>query len=338
VFYGSTGVICCRAHATCDSCLRAHLWVFCQGGGARLGEDAPSGAAGGFPCPMAPGPWGCGDGALPVSAVLPAVCDDPKLLERLWAAGGRAAVERYRRDEAAAMAVEAAARKAAAAATAAGNLAEWARVAATAAMTAGQSVCCPRCGAPARKDDGCVHMRCGCGTAFCYVCGEANPNSPPGGAGGGWPCGCDAGGAFLESMPGWEGLARPELGETPAAGALAEFHRHRIARLLRVAGEAVGPAAWAALRRQYPRLLVDVGLGRAVGWGEIAGAEHPAFGTGRARHSWAKLEDGLRAEWVLPSQASTAVSTVELAMAANWAVEREAATEEAPPQERTYFA
>jgi hypothetical protein len=224
--------------------------------------------------------------------VLSAICGDADLVDRFWDAAGRAAVERNRQDEAAAAEAAEGRRRAAAAAAAAGDPAEWARLAAAAAMTAGQSVACPRCGAPARKDERCMHMHCGCGANFCYVCGGDRGVAGP-------ACECDSPSPNLEMHPGWGGFGRADRGETPAAGALAEFHRRRVARLLRVAAEAVGPEAWAALRRREPELLADVVDGRGVGWDELRAAEHPSCGPGRARSSWGPLEARLREEWAL---------------------------------------
>ena len=167
-------------------------------------------------------------------------------------------------------------------------------------MLAGQSVRCPACGEATRKDDACMHMRCRCGTAFCYVCGTPNPGA------GLWDCGCDDRGSGIEQQPGWGGFARGERGETPARGALAEFHRRRAARLLRVVAEAVGAEAWAALRARHPGLLGDVVEGRGVAWEEVAGAEHPQFGSGRARWSWAGLEESLRRRWRRPDPGGAA--------------------------------
>merc|ERR1711918_238018 len=48
------------------------------------------------------------------------------------------------------------------------------------ALEHGQTVCCPTCATPWRKDDACMHMQCthvspsgiACGTQFCYICGQ----------------------------------------------------------------------------------------------------------------------------------------------------------------------
>jgi hypothetical protein len=83
------------AHSVCDGCLRAHVRVHCEGVGAAAGHGAPR-RAGSVPCPLARGAGGCGNGAFSAAAVVPAVRGDAGLLDRLWAAAGRAAVERHR--------------------------------------------------------------------------------------------------------------------------------------------------------------------------------------------------------------------------------------------------
>jgi hypothetical protein len=63
--------------------------------------------------------------------------------------------------------------------------------------------------------------------------------------------------------------------------ALAEFHRQRAARFVRLVKERTDRATWDDLRRQHPELLTNVIMGRSIRWEELDTAEHPQLGQGR---------------------------------------------------------
>ena len=154
----------------------------------------------------------------------------------------------------------------------------------TQALTIGQSVKCPGCRNPKVKDDACMHMDCECGVHFCYVCGA---DRYPGVVGKGPDyharnkvnCGCDATSSYLENQLGWSGFGVADRNESPAHGALIEFHRRRMAFFVGVVKRVTGHAVWALLRSAHAEVLQDLIEGRSIGWEEVDAAEHPRFGT-----------------------------------------------------------
>ena len=129
-----------------------------------------------------------------------------------------------------------------------------------------------------------MHMTCDCGVHFCYVCGA---DRYPGvrGTGAGYRaenrvnCGCDRPSSYLQLQPGWSGWEIPGRSESPAQGALYEFHRRRMAYFVGVVKRAIGPGVWGRLRTRFPDLLQDVLEGRSIQWDEVDAAEHPKFGS-----------------------------------------------------------
>eukprot|EP01052_Picozoa_sp_SAG31_P045322 SAG31_NODE_8227_length_1493_cov_2.142755_2_plen_211_part_00 len=104
------------------------------------------------------------------------------------------------------------------------------------ALGHGQTVSCPTCGTPWRKDDACMHMQCthvgpsgtACGTQFCYICGQRR-------GGDNKDCqrsyNCDRHSCFLE---------RNREFPDDKHEALIWFHTHRILFLLRCARAKIG--------------------------------------------------------------------------------------------------
>lgn len=164
-----------------------------------------------------------------------------------------------------------------------------------AALLRGQFVPCPECREPKRKDDACVHMTCDdCGCHFCYVCGQ---DRYPGVRGKGSDyteanrkdCGCDSDSSYLDKTKRRLNAQRlPD--ETRGDAALAEFHRRRMARFVRVAQCKVPADVWCRLRDRHSDLLTNVIAGRSIDWDEISSAEHVQTGNGRAR-AWLGAEE-----------------------------------------------
>jgi hypothetical protein len=102
-------------------------------------------------------------------------------------------------------------------------------------------------------------------------------------------CGCDSTSAYLERNPGWQNFAVDD--ETAAHGALAEFHRRRMARFVRLVKESTDSQTWNMLQQEHPNVLRDVIRGRSITWEELDTAEHPEFGRGQARKALRSLED-----------------------------------------------
>ena len=152
------------------------------------------------------------------------------------------------------------------------------------ALKIGQSVKCPGCGNATRKDDACMHMDCDCGVHFCYVCGA---DRYPGVVGKGPDyharnkvnCGCDANSSYLENQLGWSTFGVADRNETPADGALIEFHRRRMSFFVGVVKRVTGDAVWSQLRAAHAEVLHDLIEGRSISWEEVDAAEHPRFGT-----------------------------------------------------------
>lgn len=157
----------------------------------------------------------------------------------------------------------------------------------------GLTVRCPKCEVGGgRKDDECMHMTCSsCQTQWCYVCGQATDKCQRN-------RGCDANSVYLHRQPGWGNFGRGA--ETPAHGALIEFHRRKMAFLVRQAQAKLEPEAsatdlWTRLRCAHPCLLDDVLEGRSITWEEVATAELPLFGA-RRQQAAVTLETGRAAE------------------------------------------
>ena len=110
------------------------------------------------------------------------------------------------------------------------------------AILLGLTVSCPGCGTRTIKDDQCMHMdSCACRVSFCYVCGGKAADCRRGE-------GCDVRSLYLERNPGWR-----EFGD--GDGCLVEFHRRKVAAMLQVARQLLGPELWAVLQRAEPGIL-----------------------------------------------------------------------------------
>ena len=258
-------------HFMCQDCLSGHVRNACENGG--LIEERDGSPAGRIPCCLFP--QNCDDGALSEGRVLAAVSDEAR--DTFKTALGRLAVDQHVREESERRRVEEEhARQT--------DAEDKARLCVGDALTVGQSVRCPGCGNPKRKDDACMHMTCDCGVHFCYVCGA---DRYPGvrGTGAGYRaenrvnCGCDRPSSYLQLQPGWSGWEIPGRSESPAQGALYEFHRRRMAYFVGVVKRAIGPGVWGRLRTRFPDLLQDVLEGRSIQWDEVDAAEHPKFGS-----------------------------------------------------------
>ena len=142
------------------------------------------------------------------------------------------------------------------------------------ALGRGGYVACPECGQHNQKDDehdDCMHMRCSCGTRYCYCCGRPRSICHSDGTG------CDATSAQLESYPGWGGFAIN--GESRAVGALHQFHKRRMAYFLRQVKATHSPTLWEDLSQAYPDILDNKPTdGRSIQWEEIDSATAPLFG------------------------------------------------------------
>ena len=276
-----TGIFCQRTldgsrtadrdqHFMCKDCLSGHVHNACENGGSF--EEHEGSPAGSIPCCLFP--QDCDDGALSEGRVLAAVSDEAR--DRFKKALGRLAVEQHKREESERRRVEEEhARQT--------DAEEKARLCVGEALTVGQSVRCPGCGNPKRKDDACMHMTCDCGVHFCYVCGADRYPGVRGTGAGYRPenkvnCGCDTPSSYLQLHPGWSDWACPGRGESPGQGALYEFHRRRMAYFVAVVMRLIKPDVWGRLRTRFPELLQDVLPGRSIRWDEVDAAEHPRFG------------------------------------------------------------
>ncbi len=148
------------------------------------------------------------------------------------------------------------------------------------ALTKGTTVSCPKCKTKGEKDDQCMHITCQtCGTNWCYCCGRER------GSEGAAMCtkenGCDATSAYLENQPGWNRFSIGD--ESQGQGALHEFHRRRIAYLIKQIKQNTDPELWINLRTQYPDVLDNVPtFGRCIDWDSIDDAIIPTFGRTQA--------------------------------------------------------
>lgn len=238
-------------------------------------------------CPLVPS-GDCDDGELPQAAVLHALGSDQVFrhaYERYLNAIRLDAVEDFRREELARLArVEEEWR------VAQEDALEQARLCVVEALTLGQSVPCPECKNPKRKDDACMHMSCECGARFCYVCGQLRAVE----------CGCDSDSVYLQNNAGWGNFAQQERGEAEAHGALVEFHRLRMARFVRVAREQlITPEVWSQLEAAQSSLLTEVLEGRSIAWADVQQAEHPQMGRGAARGAVQSQEEAFVQRWRL---------------------------------------
>eukprot|EP00961_Rhodomonas_salina_P025424 342694-Rhodomonas_salina.1 len=154
-----------------------------------------------------------------------------------------------------------------------GDKAELVRLCVLEAMARGQTVPCPACAIPNRKEDDWMMVTCLCECDFCYACGDPRSRGDTL-----CPNRCDSHSVFLSAQPGWESLGCAAKGESSTHGAVLEFHRRRMARLMRLVQEEAGPEAWGLLRQREPLMLQDVIEGRSIAWKEVDTAEHPRFG------------------------------------------------------------
>ena len=200
-------------HFMCNGCLSDHLQNACENGGAF--EEHEGSPARSIPCCLFP--QKCDDGALPEGLVLGKVSDEARA--RFKNAIGRLAVDESRREESERERIEEEH------ATRQRDAEQKAQLCVSEALTMGQSVPCPGCRNPKRKDDACMHMSCDCGVHFCYACGA---DRYPGVRGTGPAyrarrkvnCGCDTTSIYLQDQPGWSDWASSDRNESPAQGAL----------------------------------------------------------------------------------------------------------------------
>ena len=156
------------------------------------------------------------------------------------------------------------------------------------ALSRGGYVPCPECGQHGQKNDACMHMRCPCGTRYCYCCGrqrgDGTENCRSDGSG------CDYPSPYLENHPGWNEFSLNEE-ESAGLGALHEFHRRRMAYFLRQVKVNYPAELWDQLRQEHRNLLDATPTdGRCIEWDEINTAEPPLFGNTRVEQlEW---EDG----------------------------------------------
>lgn len=161
------------------------------------------------------------------------------------------------------------------------------------ALNRGASIQCPKCGVKAEKDDACVHMKCACGCAWCFLCGRQNGGGKgycPQGEGGCDESRDEQGGCYLENHLGWTDCATPgemkTFGKTSAGrskanaiGAQKELLRRRQAFLVRLCKEEADRKLWGKLREKFPNLLDGVPTDdRRICWDELDHAELPLFG------------------------------------------------------------
>ncbi len=284
--YPPASGITCRGstrHFVCFECFCQYVQTSCgdqsietavrnsQSGPETLNEQGTS-PPGALPCVFFK-TGGCDDVQIPENGILSALSlhDDGEITKAYLTTMGRVAVEVYRREE-----EERQAKIRAASAL------EKARLQVQEALRYGQTVPCPGCGIPTQKNHECMHMTCSrCSTPYCYVCG-CNRRSGDG------RCGCDSNSSFLERNPGWDRFGIN--GESAGEGALAEFHKRRMARFVRVVKERMDSGTWKKLKQEHPTILSGVVRGRSISWEELETAEHPKFGKGQAPERLKSLE------------------------------------------------
>ncbi len=94
---------------------------------------------------------------------------------------------------------------------------------------------------------------------------------------------------------------RLNASEGPGDTALAEFHRKRMARFVRLVKEKIDSVMWQNLRSQHPDILTNVFMGRSIRWEELDTAEHPKIGGGNPSQALKVMEQQFITKLFAPS-------------------------------------
>ena len=285
------GILCTNSlgsvHFFCAECMCFGVESECAGTTGRYEREITDrgtglrSPAGSLPCPMWPTMCDCG--SLPTGSIMSVIAAHDVARTAFMAAAQRLAVQE-------AEAARVVAEKKEVESKAADTPLDTLRRTIEAALAAGATVLCPKCGTTTEKNDACMHMTCHCGASFCYCCGRPSSRSgrPIDGEGivgrshcprnpGGNELGCDATACYLEGNRGWDCWA---IGtETKGEGARNEFHRRRMAYFLRCVAEQTDPELWSEFIAANPTMLDNTPTAlRKIDWAEIAVAEMPLFG------------------------------------------------------------
>jgi len=270
---GTAGCTGTTPHYLCDSCFCGYASAQFSAVGAfeheRTSSDDIVSAAGELPCYLFLTNE-CDCACIPKPTLARVLSTDPIALEAYESAKRRLIHAQHDREQAEAEAAEAKMKQESSAV-------DKLQQVVVEAMSQGGYVPCPSCGHHIQKKNACMHMKCPCGTRYCYCCGRQRGDGPSNCRSDG--TGCDYPSVYMENHPGWSEYSL-NGNETAQMGALHEFHRQRMAYFLRQVKSNYSAQLWEQLRQEHPDLLEGAPTdGRRIDWNEIDTARPPLFGS-----------------------------------------------------------